>query len=402
MYALHTICALTILLNTGHIHSMENDHEQLVLQTEQYNNDRLPNDVLICIFSHYVQKDILTEESLENYIKDFMQLSMVCKQFNTILSYEIIADFCKKYDHITSWTVTNKNRIMNRLIAYDNYIRTRTPALILICGGVDLHAGAKRLLEKAILNNDTQLVVTFYTQMVKTAYKENVYDPSFLLHELATRPNYYCYGISDKKNFLNLLVNNMSCKINTLDKERKTALDIAQERLQESQKKLKNFEVIYGKSDDFELLIRVFKEHGALTAQACKQLAVQTATHNNNHLFLKLSEEILIEIFSYCLAQDELFVDEKEKFKPCWSCMQQCMRMKFVCKKINTLLTFKGLDSFCRNYPLINKNATLLRHYENIIAVEEFMKNGPALLEKLQAKKTAEQARMKQIKLTPK
>jgi len=120
-----------------------------------------------------------------------------------------------------------------------------------------------------------------------------------------------------------------------------------------------------------------------------KQLALQAEEYNNNHCLLtKLPKEVVTEVFSYCLAYDDLSVDvsvealakmealaksenQAESFEDCF---RNFKRLNSVCKNFNEILTFKTLDSFCRNYALINKNQTLLKLWKNMMAVEEFTK----------------------------
>jgi len=116
---------------------LSEEHELfLALQPEEYNNNdclltRLPNETLIDILSHCLIKDENSKKSLKYSIKEFMQLSTTCKNFNRILTFETIGTLCKKYAQ------GDKNRVLQNLVNDGRYATTRLPILILICAGAD-------------------------------------------------------------------------------------------------------------------------------------------------------------------------------------------------------------------------------------------------------------------------
>jgi len=83
------------------------------------------------------------------------------------------------------------------------------------------------------------------------------------------------------------------------------------------------------------------------------QLVSQEGYNNNNCLLIKLPNEKLIDIFSYCLVQDEdqvTSVKESIKF---------FMNLSTICKKFNRFLIFGTMGYLCRNFTQDVKNKTL-------------------------------------------
>ncbi len=91
--------------------SQENTEDQkIALEFEEYNQKNLlvSQEVWIQIFYHSCIEYITAEqndlqkcamydlaESLEKTIKNFMRVSLTCKKFNQLLTYEAIGSLCK-------------------------------------------------------------------------------------------------------------------------------------------------------------------------------------------------------------------------------------------------------------------------------------------------------------------
>lgn len=90
----------------------------------------------------------------------------------------------------------------------------------------------------------------------------------------------------------------------------------------------------------------IFTKQDLLAAQKAEQ-------HNENNGLTSLPPEILIGIFSYCLASNH------DKVKSLEASIERFMKLSTTCKNFNRLLTFKTIGSFCKNYSPKIKNQAL-------------------------------------------
>lgn len=148
-------------------------HTQLALHTKKYNendclltNVTLPEELIsIEIFPHCLAQDVDQVASLENSIKNFMKLRATCKKYNTLLTFEIIGGFCKKY------APSDKNSLLYFLLNSWEKGWAKTPYLpasILICAGANANTATDSisLLEEAVHNNNAQLVTLLFKHNV--------------------------------------------------------------------------------------------------------------------------------------------------------------------------------------------------------------------------------------------
>jgi len=326
------------------MHSMEKpcdeqeQWEQLALQAEEYNDHAclltsLTNETLIDIFSHCLANDIDQVQSLEKSIKNFMKISMACKNFNSLLTFEIIGHFCKNY------TQDNKDNTLHKLtnnLRMDIIKTIRLPTLILICSDVNaniINDYDNSLLQSAVWQNDAQLVATLFKHhatpdakwcgepiffqaatielaqmfidkgadvqakddesktnvlwtVVNNAYPSNfmalylahhvdakklsIYNDSCLLHALAAKPNYIYYKINNIDDFLR----KGKLLLDAIPDMVNTLNRKGRTPIDVAQKSFERSERI-GSQDAqvFKQLIALFREYGGKTAQELMQQA---------------------------------------------------------------------------------------------------------------------------------
>lgn len=153
------------------LNEREQDYTQSALQAAacDANNcllTKLPRETLINIFSHCIVQSEDQVKSLEKSIKTFMKLSITCKFFNQLLTFETIGNFCKSY------TLYVKSTALHSLMQHmsdKTYTIQRLPALILVCAGaypnIEAYLGHP-LIRDAVQHNDTQLVTTLFKHHV--------------------------------------------------------------------------------------------------------------------------------------------------------------------------------------------------------------------------------------------
>ena len=118
--------------------------KELSLLAEQHNQNNalflLPKEILDHIFSYCHIQGALSPESqvksLEKSIETFLHLSATCKNFNKLLTLEIIGSLCKNY------ALDDKNEALENLLRSmnnPNYRTKRLPGLILAYAGADLN-----------------------------------------------------------------------------------------------------------------------------------------------------------------------------------------------------------------------------------------------------------------------
>lgn len=161
-----------ILLSTLSMHSMEpkKTKQNDVLHL---NILRLPDEIITSIFSHYDVQDIDQVKVLENTIKNLLKLSITCKYFHTLLTYETIGAYCKNF------TLTDKNETLKKLstehvwteldtqVDFDFYYKfKRVPTIILVHAGADHNLKNdftdSSLLSEAVENSDVQLIAALF------------------------------------------------------------------------------------------------------------------------------------------------------------------------------------------------------------------------------------------------
>jgi len=323
----HTLNALwmsAMLLCTFPINGMEKpcdeqeQWKQSALTIEEYNDHIclltiLPKETLIEIFSHcFVEEELdwiesryeYNARSLRNNIKDFMKLSTTCKSFNSVLTFDTIGNLCKNYHKNGTCKKHDQNVKSNALwdlipsIDYTNYETKRLPTLILISASNEYNVDILwTLLENKYPSELMELFLTYNAHARKLRHWDN----SCVFHILA-QPAYF-NGKNNIDDFLRkgkLLLNIIPDMINTLNKDGKTPLDVAQESLEKAHENLITLKEIsllirqwleeepidiaqesLEESQEcdvdikvFEQLILLFKEHSGLTAQELAQHAV--------------------------------------------------------------------------------------------------------------------------------
>ncbi len=161
IYTLNIFCLSVLVFNPLHVRAMENDYPQLALQAEIYNNSNsllfLPNDILGCIVSQDFSYNKDRYLALINSIKLFMELSMICRKFSRLLTFETIGSLCKNY------TPRSKANALD-CIAHDfNGTPRRLAVLALACAGANESCCHQHtLLEKAIIQDDVQLATMIF------------------------------------------------------------------------------------------------------------------------------------------------------------------------------------------------------------------------------------------------
>ena len=337
------ILIFTVLCNAISLQAMEkiiatNEYEQYLRRSakikaekaEEYNQHdgltALHNDIFNYMLPYCHTNNNAEAEALEESIKTFMRLRIVCKKFNTLLTFETIGTLCHNYaPHIKSQT-------FRKLIkpTYDPHDKIKhLPALIVLCAGTDINTEIELndLLFEAVRSNDIQVTTALFkyhahphiqnesgpiffhaktvemaqlfiankvnVHMVSSWPKTNIFweiikneypselmalylahnvdakklrpsDNACLLHRLASLP------VNMDDNFFEkaqLLLNAAPDMINTINNKNKTPLDIAQEELEKAKKD--------GSSETIEKLIALFKEYSGKTTQ---ELTQQTAS----------------------------------------------------------------------------------------------------------------------------
>jgi len=152
----NTIFILT-MFNVLSVHSMENldnDDKQEQEHTQSADQDQV--------------------QLIEERIKSFMRLRSVCKEYNALLTCEMVGDLCQHYAQCDKDTVLKnliefKTEILEN-VSHDaktteeyiknHYAAIRLPALILICAGADpaTKFGHGNLLGTAAHFNDVHMV----------------------------------------------------------------------------------------------------------------------------------------------------------------------------------------------------------------------------------------------------
>ena len=137
-FSINTIWVSAILLSTFSVYGMKKDYTQVTLDAEEYNDSEcpftsLPNEKLFEIFSHCHSYDgySMPKENIQN----FMKLSMVCKNFNRLLTVETIGDFCK--DYLQVFKNAHLQALIRRIDRHCNYLPISKPAVILVHAGAD-------------------------------------------------------------------------------------------------------------------------------------------------------------------------------------------------------------------------------------------------------------------------
>jgi len=131
-------------------------------RAEQFNQNNplflLPRETLDHILSYCQAEDKDQVKSLEKSIKTFLQLSRVCKNFNTLLTFETIGKLCKNYE------LVDKNNVLKKLLETINnftYKTKRPCALVLVYAGADVNTQVSIsdcLLGTATIYSDEQMI----------------------------------------------------------------------------------------------------------------------------------------------------------------------------------------------------------------------------------------------------
>jgi hypothetical protein len=251
-------------------------------------------------------------KSLENSIKNFMNLSVSCKYFSELLTPETIGTLCKHY------ALEDKNTVLLNLlaqnIAWRTYEKMRIPAFILVYADVDVNICYDEfycLLEKAVRKDDKELVSLLFKHNANpdTTFKYYLGDnggPVFFyaLKEVAQMflehganihaqenhgmnvlwhviENNYPSELIDVTNFLKkatLILNAAPDIINTVNNRGKTPLDCVQRALQDPRPSylycslpyISQYMYQYRRHQALTHFATLLKERGALTVEEIK------------------------------------------------------------------------------------------------------------------------------------
>ena len=296
------------------------------LEAEKYNqhNPLLIQELLDQIFPSCLADDDDHAKSLENSIKNYMKLRRVCKRFNTVLTFEVIGNFCHNY------TPQIKSQTFRKLIkpTYGPYDTIKhLPALIVLCAGIDINPQTElnSLLLDAVRANDIHVATTLFKhhanpnaqndscpvffqaktveiaqificnkvdvhmisswpmtnvlwEITKNEYPSELlelylahqvdakklrpFDDACVLHAFADQIlSKIIKNIDDFLKKGQLLLDAIPDMVNALNKDGQTPLDIAQKSLYEAKKSK------HGTPHAFEQLIILFRKYGCLTAQ---------------------------------------------------------------------------------------------------------------------------------------
>lgn len=185
----NVIWILTVLLNTLSLESMQKIWHTTEWSTPEYEKERaeinnrecmkkaarqakkynqlnqlvvLPENILKSIFARCIMQGMDQVKTLKKNIKYFLALKTTCKDFNQLLTFEVIGNLCKSYAQ------KYKNRVLKRLMENMNdynFEAKRSPALILVCAGANANPEfyGDPLLKTAAYQKDTQLAATLLT-----------------------------------------------------------------------------------------------------------------------------------------------------------------------------------------------------------------------------------------------
>jgi len=302
------------------------DHKQASL-AETYNDTvclltSLPNEKLIDIFSFCLVDNVNKVKSLEKSIKGFMQMNTVCRNFNRLLTFETIGEFCESYAQENKDQAlinlkkelkkidNNRLRILILLHAGAN-VNTNEGDYLILYSTLENNSGLNKILFRYHANPNAKIrgmgPVFFFAETIAMAHTF-INSNNFNIHAFSdyretnvlwkmTQDDYpselmrlyLAYGVDAKKldlyygscllhelakqevekntdNFLkkaDLLLTAIPDMINSLDRWGQTPIDIAQVSLKTS----RNPKVL-------EQLITLFRNNRGLTAQELKKQTV--------------------------------------------------------------------------------------------------------------------------------